>query len=276
MRYFHLIVMSFYDHFALQRRALSLFLIICLIPVFGFAKTENVPILSEKEIHKIYEQSWQMLSRIHIDKTGLDKAIELYEKVLKIAPYDKDIQWKLSEATFKKAEIFGQDENSLEMYKKALNYAKDARDDFPNSIEAHFWVGCCSARVAEINNGIRALPMLNEARSELKITIKLNSEHRLAILAKAILSAIYIGTPWPLKNTKKAELFAQEAVEKDPNLTFARIMMARVFLQQKKYLRARQEAVKCLNIVKPTYIWDAELYNWPEARRLLEEIDKNE
>ena len=273
MRHLYLTAMILLNYHDIRMWACSLFLFLYLIPAIGFAETERFSALSEMEINKIYDQSWHILSKIHIDETGLDTAIELYRKVLRLAPYDKNIHWKLSEATFKKAEIMRNDEKSLEIYKIALGYAKEAREAYPNSIEAHFWVGCCSVRIAEIINGVRALPMLSEAKSELKYTIELDTDHRFAILARAILSAIYSETPWPLRNTKKAERFAIESIDKDPNLTFARVTLAKVYLQQKKYLNAHDEAVKCLSIVEPTYIWDAELYNWPEARRLIKEIE---
>lgn len=273
MRHFDLTAILFLNYLDIRMRACFMIILLCLVPSIGFAETESFPALSEMEINQIYYQSWQMLSRIHIDETGLDAAIELYKKVLSLAPHDKDIHWKLSEAFFKKAEIMGNDEKSLEIYKIALGYAKEARESYPNAIEAHFWVGCCSIIIAEIINGVRALPMLNEAISELKYTIELDTDHRFAILARAILSAIYSETPWPLRNTKKAERFAMASIEKDPNLTFARVTLAKVYLQQKKYLNAHDEAIKCLSIVEPTYIWDAELYNWPEARRLIKEIE---
>lgn len=249
---------------------------ICIIIVFGSGESVGMSELSKHDIHAIYDRSWQMLSRIHIDRTVIDKAIVLYEEVLKMAPHDRDIHWKLSEVTFKKAEILGNDEQSLVIYEKALGYAQAARDLYPKSIGARFWVGCCSARIAEILNGIRSLPMLHQAKTELKLTIELEPDHRFATLARAILAAIYTQTPWPLRDIEKGERFAREAVEKDPNLTLARVTLAQVFLQQKNYTHARNQAVKCLSIDEPTYVWDAELYNWPEARRILQEIDHHE
>jgi tetratricopeptide (TPR) repeat protein len=255
---------------------LTFLLFFCVLPNFCFAETETVSQLSEQEIRSIYDKCWQLLTRIHIDKPGLDKAIELYEKVLAVAPHHRDIHWKLSESTFKKAEAMGNDAKSLVVYKKALNYAKIARKAYPDSIEAHFWVGCCSARIAEIIYGILALPIINEAKTELKLTIELNPDHRFAILAATILAQIYTDAPWPLSNLKKAEQYAKEAVRKDPNLAYASVTLARVFIKQKKKTRAREEAVRCLTILEPTYIWDAELYNRPDARRLLSEIDNHQ
>ena len=262
-------------HRVLSLRTAHIFLLFfCAIPNPCLADMDGGSPLTDQEIDTIYSRGWELLSRIHIDKSGLDKAIALYEKVLADAPDNRDIYWKLSEITFKKAEAVGNHERSLEIYKKALNYAKTARKAFPDSVEAHFWVGCCSARIAEIINSIRALPVINEAKDELKLTIELKPAHRFAVLAGAVLAAIYIDMPWPLKNLKQAEKYATEAVEKDPNLTLASLTLAKVFKKQKRYGDAREEASRCLAIGKPTYLWDAELYNWPDARRLLDEMEQ--
>ncbi len=270
-----ILILSSHNHFV-AGIVKACILSICIAIVIGSGESSGMSDLSQEDIHAIYDRNWQMLSRIHIDKTAIDKAIPLYKKVLKLVPREKDIHWKLSEVTFKKAEILGNDEKSLAIYKKALGYAEAARDLYPKSIGARFWVGCCSARIAEILNGIRSLPLLSQAKTELRLAIELAPDHRFATLAKTILAAIYTKTPWPLRDIKKAERFAREAVKKDPNLTLARLNLASVFLQQKKYTRARDQVVKCLNISKPTYVWDAELYNWPHARRILKEIDRNE
>ncbi|MDY6822864.1 MAG: hypothetical protein SWH68_03580 [Thermodesulfobacteriota bacterium] len=36
--------------------------------------------------------------------------------------------------------------------------------------------------------------------------------------------------------------------------------------------KAIKELKRCINTENPTYIWDAELYDWPEARTILSEI----
>jgi len=266
----------FYHYVRLTGIILLLLLFFSKMPFHCFAETDWKTQLSEQEIQSIYARCWQLLSRIHIDKKGLNKAIELYKQVLEAAPHNRDIHWKLSECTFKKAEAAGDGENILKIYKEALNYAKTTKKAFKDSIEAHFWIGCCSARIAEIVNGITALPTINEAKTELRMTIELNPDHRFAILAGAILAAIDADTPGPLRDLKKAEQYAMEAVQKDPNLTLASLTLSKILLQKKKITRARKELVRCLNIRKPTYVWDAQLYNWPKARQILSEIDNNQ
>ena len=72
----------------------------------------------------------------------------------------------------------------------------------------------------------------------------------------------------------KAEEYALTAVSGDPNLTIASIKLANVYKQQKQYDKARGEALRCLSIEEPTYLWDAVLYNWPAARTILKELEE--
>ncbi len=225
-----------------------------------------------EQTRRIYERGWYLLSQIHVDKSGLDEALQLYKGILESAPDEKDIYWKLSEMTFKKAEAQLNDAENREIYETALAYAKTARDRHPDSVEAHFWVGCCSAKLAEIIGNIRAAGIVKEAIRELETTIRMDPEHRFAVAGAAILTAIYTDSPWPLRNLGKAQQYGLQAVDKDPNLTLARVKLAKVYAQQKDIDRARLEALRCVNTAEPTYIWDAVLYNWPEAECLLEEI----
>lgn len=252
---------------------IAYFLVLSCICPICIVKAESYRGLSNQEILSIYEDCWELLSRIHQDTSNLDKAIELYNQVLAAAPEDKDIYWKLSEMTFKKAEATQNEKERIEIYKNALKYAKTAKKNHPDSIEACFWLGCSSARLAEIINGISALPMINVAKKELVIAIKIQPEHRFAILADAILAAIYAGMPWPLQDLEKAEHHAREATRKDPNLTLASVTLAKIFKQQNRFSESRKEAIRCLNLKAPTYLWDAVLYNWPDARQILRSIE---
>ena len=247
------------------------------LPVILFASVSTVGIADDRseDIRKTYERGWYLLSQIHVDKSGPDEALRLYSGVLESAPDDRDIYWKLSEMTFKKAEAQGNDAENREIYERALAYAKTARDRDPDSVEAHFWVGCCSAKIAEIIGNVRASLIVNQAIRELELIIRLAPQHRFAVTGAVILAAIYTDSPWPLKNLRKAERYGLDAVGKDPNLTIASVKLAKVYAQQKKFDRAREEALRCLGTVEPTYIWDAVLYNWPEAESLLEEIDRS-
>ena len=246
--------------------------------VYGLAaadsdKSSNDTSLSNQEIEQIFDRGWWLLSQIHKDKNGLDEAILLYNKVLTAFPRHMDIYWKLSEITFKNAETVSSLKDSIKLYEKSLNYARKAVKLNPNCVESHFWVGCSSARLAEMLSVIRAASIIGESIHELQLAVSIDPDHRLATTSNAILAAIYSQMPWPRRDLDKAEKFATMAVTKDPNLTLASLHLANVYARQKKYRKALQEITRCLSIRKPTYIWDAELYDWPAAKKLKEEIE---
>jgi len=232
--------------------------------------------LPQEQVQDIYQRAWWLLSQIHKDMTVLDEAIDLYKKVAADDPGNYVVFWKLSEATFKKAEATKNEEKREELYEKALDYARQSLKLNPDSIEAHFWIGTSSAKLAEMVGTFSALGVINEAIKELKITLKMDPDHRFAVIAGAALAAIYSQAPWPIKDLEDAEMYAAEAVKKDPNLTLASSTLASVYLERDKLKEARLEAERCLSLGSPTYIWDAELYNWPWARRLLKKIDEQE
>lgn len=236
-------------------------------------KPSNDTALSDQEIKQIFDRGWWLLSQIHEDKNGLDEAILLYNKVVTASPRHKDIYWKLSEITFKKAETVSPPENSIKLYEKSLGYARKAVDLNPDCVESHFWLGCSSARIAEMSGVIRAFGIIGESMDELKLAISIDPDHRLATTANAILAAIYTQMPWPMRALDKAEQFAITAVAKDPNHTLASFQLANVYAKQKEYQKAFQEITRCLSLQQPTYIWDAELYDWPAARKLQKEIE---
>ncbi len=229
--------------------------------------------LSEQEIEQIFDRGWWLLSGIHEDPNRLDEAIRLYQKVLAAAPDNKQIYWKLAEITFKKAETVTPLDDSIKMYQKSLSYARKAVTRCQDCFESHFWVGCSSARLAELYSVIRAAGIIDDAIDELELAISIDPRHRLATSANAILAAIYTQMPWPMRDLEKAERYATVAVANDPNLTLASLHLAQVYARKKEYTKAYGEINRCLSLEQPTYIWDAELYDWPAARALKSKIE---
>ena len=229
--------------------------------------------LSDREIEKIFDRAWRLLSQIHKDKSGLDEAILLYRKVLAASPRHKDVYWKLSESTFKKAETVSDPEKSIKLYEKSLEYARKAVELNSGCFESHFWVGCSSARLAEMYTVIRAAGIIGESIDELKLAVSIDPDHRLAATANAILAAVYTQAPWPMRDLDKAQQYATAAVAKDPDNTLASLKLANVYAKQRQYQKALREITRCLSLAHPTYIWDAELYDWPAARKLKMKIE---
>gem|GEM_PF-2319326 len=231
---------------------------------------------NEQKIQRIFERGQWLLSQIHKDMNGLDEAIELFNRVIEMDSDNKDVYWKLSEIFFKKAEAAPDKEKRMELFKKSLSLARKALELDPDSVEPHFCIGGSSAKIAEMTWAVSALLVIREALKEFKAAIKLDPNHRFSIISGAALASIYSEAPWPLNDLEDAEKYAKEAVKKDPNLAFACTVLASVYAKRNKFKEAHLEIARCLSLKQPTYIWDAELYNWPAAKRLLKEIEGRE
>ncbi len=203
----------------------------------------------------------------------MDEAIDLYEKALATSPRNADLHWMLAEITFKKAETIEDKKARRNMYERALEHANQALDLNPDSLEAQFWVCTSSAVVAEMVGTFGGMKLINRAVDNLVLAFEKDPARRYSILAGAILATIYTEAPWPMRDLDKAQRFGEEAVRRDNNLTLACIKLAKVYARQDDYEKARKEAVRCLSLKQPTYIWDAELYDWPSARRLLKKLE---
>jgi len=240
------------------------------VPVFS----KSPDTTDDKEIQGILDQGWQLLSIMHKDKTSLDKGIVLYKKALEGHPQYKELlSWKVAEMTFKKADEERDKDKREKLYKETLSYSEKAIQMDPLSSGGNYWAGLAYARLAELAGIFSAVGQVNRAKKELEKTISINPDHRFAVLSNAVLAAIYMGLPWPMNDDKKAEKYAAEAVKKDANLTLASVNLGKAYINLNKYDNGRDELNRCLSIKNPTYVWDAELYDWPLARKLLKEIE---
>lgn len=229
---------------------------------------------AENQMQEIFKQGWEYFSLMHIDLKNLDKALVLYKKGLSLDDNNPNLYWKLAEVTFKKADETKDLKIRKQLYQETLAYARKCLALVPKSPEGHYWVGTTNARLAEIAGIFSALGLVKEARKDLEKCIELAPQNRFSNLARVILTAIYTQSPWPLKDIKKANKLVKEAIARDPNLTLARNWLAKLYIKKKKYQKASTELQHCLNNKKPTYIWDAVLYDWPEAKKLLRQIKK--
>lgn len=257
-----------------KSKLIQLFIFILAIFMAAPIYAKSPDISSDKDVQEILEQGWQLLSVMHKDKTSLDKGIALYKNALEKYPQNKELlSWKVAEMTFKKADEERDKDKREQLYKETLSYSQKAIQLDPQSSGGHYWAGLAYVRLAELAGVFSAVGQVNKAKKEFERTISINPDHRFSTLSNAVLAAVYLGMPWPMNDNKRAEKYATEAVKKDPNLTLASVNLGKAYLSLKKYDKARDELNRCLLTKSPTYVWDAELYDWPGARKLLKEIE---
>jgi tetratricopeptide (TPR) repeat protein len=221
-----------------------------------------------------FERGWALEGLMHKDLKNLDHAAAIYRDVLARYPESPDALWRLSEIIFKKAEASKDKKQKKELCNQSLGYAEKAMAINPKMAEPHYWVAVNCALLADVGGqALKAFSLVNRAKKELARTIALDPRSRFATLSKTVLANIYLESPWPLRDLAKAQDLAKQAVNEDPNLTFASLILGKTYLKVGKKDLARKELSRCLDTAKPTYVWDAILYNWPEAKSAMKELD---
>jgi tetratricopeptide (TPR) repeat protein len=227
----------------------------------------------QNQLNDYYQQAWNLLGQMHKDVSNLDKAYAIYQKALALVPNNETTFWKIAEISFKKAQEANDETSAKQLYAQAFENAKKAVDINPNSVEALYWKGTCEAKQAELAGIFKAMGLVKKAKKDLNQCIALEPNNRFAVLARVILAVLYTEPPWPLKDLGEADRLTAKAVEMDPNLTLASVKRAKVHIKNGDNALAKKELQRCLNIKNPTYAWDSELYDWPEAKKLLNQLN---
>ena len=246
----------------------ALIMFVYCIPV----SAEKLPPEKQKQLNDYYQQAWKLLGQMHKDVSNLDKAHAIYQKALALAPNNSKTYWKLAEISFKKAQETSDETAAKKLYDKSLENATKAVSLNPNSVGALYWMGTCEAKQAELAGIFSAMSLVKSAKKNLNKCIALEPNNRFSILARVILAVLYTEPPWPMRDLGEADKLTAKAVEMDPNLTLASVKRAKVHIKNGDNELAKKELQRCLNIKNPTYAWDSELYDWPEAKKLLSQV----
>ncbi len=244
--------------------------VIFLVAPVGFAAADQT---NDEKLAALLMEGWTFERQMHIDVTNLDRALEIFKEAMALAPDSPEARWRMGEILFKMASQKTEKDQKIKLYTQALDYANQALELKPDSIGGLYWKGCTNARLAQVRGILKAMGHVKEAKKFLQATIDTAPDHRFATLSMTILGVINASTPWPMRDMKKAMKYAQGAVDIDPNLTLGTLDLGKVYIKAKKYDKAREQLNRCLTTKEPTYIWDAELKDWPEARALLKEIE---
>lgn len=243
--------------------------VLFLIPSVSLAAYQE----TNEKAASLLKEAWGLERQMHIDAKSLDKALVVLEEARKLAPKNPEAFWRTGEVLFKIASVTEGKDKKNELYDSALVYAKQSLELEPDSVGGLYWTGCINAKSAQLAGVFSALGKVKEAKKYLSKTIETAPEHRFSTLSMTILALINASTPWPMKDMDKAMEYAKKAVEREPNLTLATLNLAKIYIKEKEYEKAREWLNKCLSTENPKYIWDSQLKDWPEAKKILKEIE---
>lgn len=242
----------------------SLFMLLVLTPAARVQADATAD-----RVKTLLEQGWALEGQMHVDLANLDKAIAVHEEALALAPRNDEAVWRLGEVIFKRSEEVKDKEKRKAMVERTISLAEQSLSINPKSVGGMYWAGTAYARLADMSGLVSAAGQIKKSKAFLHQAIKTNPDHRLSILSGVILAKIYSESPWPLKDMKQASELAIWSAGKDPNLTLASLTLGKIHLAKGETEAARKELQRCLATEHPTYLWDAVLYDWPEAKTVL-------
>jgi len=220
------------------------------------------------------ESARALLASWHEDRARIDRARTLLESAAAANPAPETLV-ELSRAWFITGDVRARSESEkLAAYEQGREAARRAVAAAPGNDMAHLWLALNTGRYAEtrgFSTGLKMLPSIREASDT---ALRLNPKNVDAlILAGGILANV----PRLMGGDRvKAELHFKRALELDPHKTSARVELADLYMDAKRWTDARQQLQSIVNETAPTDVSRWTVTELPQARRLLIEVGNRE
>ncbi|HEY2996784.1 MAG TPA: tetratricopeptide repeat protein [Methylomirabilota bacterium] len=237
----------------------SLVMLSALLMVAALARAED-PVESARALMA----SW------HEDRARIDRARAILETAAAARPSPGTLV-ELSRAWFLTGDIRSRsDAEKLAAYEHGREAARRAITAAPGNDMAHLWLALNTGRYAETRGFTAGLTMLSSIREASDTALRLNPKNVDAlILAGGILANV----PRLMGGDRaKAEAHFKRALELDPHKTSARIELADLYMDTKRWAEARRELQQVVDESAPTDLPRWTVSELPRARRLLAEI----
>jgi tetratricopeptide (TPR) repeat protein len=220
------------------------------------------------------ESARALLASWHEDRARIDRARTLLESAAAANPAPETLV-ELARAWFITGDVRARSEaEKLAAYEQGREAARRAVAAAPGNDMAHLWLALNTGRYAEtrgFSTGLKMLPSIREASDT---ALRLNPKNVDAlILAGGILANV----PRLMGGDRgKAEAHFKRALELDPHKTSARVELADLYMDARRWADARQQLQSIVNETAPTDVPRWTVTELPQARRLLIEVGNRE
>lgn len=207
----------------------------------------------------------------HLDPRNLSESARLLDQALSQEPRDARALSERSRVCYFQAREKESKQDRLKLYEQGMDYGKKAIVSSPKLAEAHFWYLVNLGTRAKTRGDWEALNAVDEMRREIKEVLKDDPKSTGALDVEANLDyelpSLFGG------DLQKSLLDLTEAIQDDPNFTRLYVDLAKVYIKEKDFAKARMCLAKALSIQHPTYPADDALDDRPTALRLLHQIE---
>jgi len=216
------------------------------------------------------ESARALMGGWHEDRGRIDQARTILETAV-AARATPETLVELSRAWFLTGDLRSRsDAEKLAAYEHGREAARRAITLAPGNDMAHLWLALNTGRYAETRGFTAGLTMLSSIREASDTALRLNPKNVDAlILAGGILANV----PRLMGGDRvKAEAHFKRALELDPHKTSARIELADLYMDTKRWGDARRELQRIVDETAPTDLPRWTVSELPRARRLLAEM----
>lgn len=236
---------------------LSFFLILCFFFISDICKSEvsSGTILTTSVNTPDINDAKTALINYHKDSKCIDDSIEILKTIIKEQPDNIEalnflsrvwLTYGYAKARTKEDMVFAFG-NGVEVAKKGIEIA-------PDNPDAHFFYVANLASLGNAKGVFNSLFMLPEIRRELELILELDPNHTYGL---AMNGALYSYLPGILGgDTKIADIYIRRALSIDPNMSSARLYLARNLMKQKKYDEAVEVLMDLVNEKEPSFYPD--------------------
>jgi tetratricopeptide (TPR) repeat protein len=220
------------------------------------------------------ESARALLASWHEDQARIDRARTLLESAAAGNPAPEALV-ELARAWFLTGDVRARSQaEKLAAYEQGREAARRAVAAAPGNDMAHLWLALNTGRYAEMRGFSTGLKMLPSIREASDTALRLNPKNVDAIV---LAGGILANVPRLMGGDRaKAEAHFKRALELDPHKTSARIELADLYMDTKRWAEARQELQRIVNETAPTDLPRWTVTEVPQARRLLVEIANRE
>jgi tetratricopeptide (TPR) repeat protein len=215
-------------------------------------------------------EAWALFRSFHEDLGRIDRAKDLLEQTVQ-RESSLEALLLLAWVHLSWADLRAKNaDEKLAGYERGRDIAKRAIELGPRSPEAHFWYAANLGRWAIAKGKLRAAFLLSTLQEEIKTILELDPNH---VGGLALAGSFYLETPGFLGgDLARAESYQRKALALDPHFTRARVELAKVLIEQRRYAEARRELQQVLDEAQPSYVADWVVRHKPTAQRLLAQI----
>ena len=237
--------------------------LLALAPVAFLAQTAGAqtPLLAELNA---------AATHYHADPAQLDRLRAAFERAVATDPTPAN--WiGLARISFLWGDVRATTrEEKLAAYDRGRQAGLRATELVPRDAAAHFWYATNTGRWGQTNGVVRSLFLLSTVREQLAIALQLDPH-----LTGAYVVAGYVDYEVPGLlggSLDRAEESFRTALRQAPDLTTARVGLARTLAKKGQVAEARREALAVLDEKSPANLADWTVKDTRDARLLLESL----